>query len=322
MIISCERAMIKHVEDDPVENFEQLWNRMNERYVYFEYKGVDWDSMYNVYRPKVHEDLSNDSLFRVMSDMLYPLRDGHTNLITGFDVSRNWSWYLDRPQNFDFETLERNYLGENYRITGPFINTVFDSVGYMKYGSFSSLFSEDQLDGLLEAFSSYKGLIIDVRDNGGGLVYNAKTLASRFINEEKIMAYIKSKNGVGKDNYTKDKAVYIQPYDEEEYFSKPVVILTNRSCYSATSLFATYMSSLDHVTIIGDTTGGGGGLPITYQLPNSWKIRYSSTVTMDINGFNIEDGVPCDIQVNQTALDIANGIDPILEAGILYVLNQ
>ena len=322
---SCEKIFIADDPiDDPVSNFDHLWTRLDEQYAYFEYRNIDWDSIYNVYRAKVSEDIQNDSLFRVMSNMLFELRDGHVNLMTAFDISRNWEWYLDRPQNFDFSILERNYLGDNYRITGSFINTVFDSVGYIRYASFSDAIYNNQIDALLKAFSNYKGLVIDVRDNGGGYVSNAELLASKFIDEEQVVGYTSTKNGTEHDDFTIDKPIILEPsMDDDMYsFNKPVVILTNRSCYSSTTMFATYMSGLDHVTIVGDTTGGGGGLPITYQLPNGWRVRYSSTITMDKYKFNVEHGVPADIVVTQTSLDLANGVDPILVRGVQEIISK
>ncbi len=116
--------------NDPESNFEILWKRMNERYVFFDYKGIDWDSVYNIYRPRVNRQTNAQELFDIMEQMLNTLRDAHVNLRSDFDISF-YNYYEDAPSNFNFFELEKNYLG-NYKITGRLINSIIDSIGYMK----------------------------------------------------------------------------------------------------------------------------------------------------------------------------------------------
>ena len=67
--VSCERAfMTKDEPSDPVSVFEYLWNRVDQQYVFFDIKGVDWDSVHTVFRPMVYDGMSDDSLFRVCAD--------------------------------------------------------------------------------------------------------------------------------------------------------------------------------------------------------------------------------------------------------------
>jgi C-terminal processing protease CtpA/Prc len=73
------------------------------------------------------------------------------------------------------------------------------------------------------------------------------------------------------------------------------------------------MSTLPNVTIIGDQTGGGGGLPTSYQLPNGWTYRISTTYTSLPSGLNIEKGVPVDFQQVMDPANEALGKDDIIE---------
>ena len=68
---SCERAFMEQNEPkDPVSVFDYLWNKVDQQYAFFDVKGVDWDSVREVYRPKVYEGMDDDSLFNVCAAML------------------------------------------------------------------------------------------------------------------------------------------------------------------------------------------------------------------------------------------------------------
>ena len=95
-LTSCEQLLLDKDEDkSPTNVFEYLWNRVDQLYTFFDVKGVDWDSVYTVYRPMVYDEMSDDSLFRVCAAMLNTLRDGHTNLWSDFDIMRSDTILLD-----------------------------------------------------------------------------------------------------------------------------------------------------------------------------------------------------------------------------------
>ncbi|MCS6824452.1 MAG: S41 family peptidase [Cytophagaceae bacterium] len=321
---SCEKVVIKpDPEGTPTRCFESLYKRVKERYAFLKYKNINWDSVRDALAPKVYDDMSDDSLFKVLDEMLYNLRDGHVNLISPFNISRNWQWYLGYPQNFNSTVLERNYLGNDYHITGPFINKIFvrnnKKIGYMRYSSFSSDFSDYQLNYVITRFQNTDGLIIDLRNNGGGRVNNIYKLINRFVTEKTLIGREYEKSGPGLNDFKLSIEQYAEPAKDEkgnpllQYLYKPIVLLTNRSCYSACNSFVAGMSILNNVTIVGDQTGGGGGLPTSYQLPNGWVYRISTTYSELPDGFNIEHGIPADIHINMDPLREAAGIDDILE---------
>ena len=72
-----------------------------------------------------------------------------------------------------------------------------------------------------------------------------------------------------------------------------------------------------NATLIGGITGGGGGQPTTYYLPNGWAVTMSATrMSLDVNKVHIEGGVEPDIYVTITEEDKANKVDSILEKAI------
>ena len=62
---------------------------------------------------------------------------------------------------------------------------------------------------------------------------------------------------------------------------RKVVVLTNRHSYSATNDFVNSMRCFPNVTLVGDKTGGGSGLPFSSELPNGWGVRFSASPHLD-----------------------------------------
>ena len=333
--LGCERMFIKeNPEPENLEVFDHLWHTIDEKYSFFIDKNIDWEAARQEYRPRAANARNSIDLFNELADMLFLLEDGHVNISAGIDLSRNWDWYLKFPSNFNFDIIERNYLvpSEDYQISGPIHNTIIDSVGYMYYESFSSNVSTSLLDYIILKFSrreinsiegAVAGLIIDVRNNGGGSVSNAFTIANRFATEKTKVADWYYKNGAEHDDFTQAEEKFIEFKGDEDYkFKKPIVILINRSSYSSANFFASMMSFLPNVTLMGDQTGGGGGLPINNELPNGWRFRFSASRTIDANGHNIEFGITPDIAIALDSTELANGRDNLIEEAINFIRSQ
>lgn len=322
-LASCEQVLIEpDPASNPVNNFELLWNTIDKKYSLFTYKNIKWNEVYTRYRPQVSNDMSDEALFKVMTDMLYELKDGHVNLQSNFNISRNWDWFMDYPPNYNANIIERNYLGKDYQIIPPFSTKVINGVGYIRYSSFMSLIDETTLEPLLAQYRDLPGIIFDIRNNTGGLISNASLLAEKLgekTAEEILVGYQRYKAGPKHDDFTKAFPIILEP----EHVNNPrVVILTNRKVYSAANLFTSYMSAFSNVTIIGDQTGGGAGAPYSAELYNGWTFSFSSTQLLDLNQSPIENGIVPDIKVNILLEDEAHGVDTILETALDFILNQ
>ena len=303
--------------DTPTGNFEALWQIIDEHYCFFDYKqheyGLDWNAVYNKYKVRVSDQMTSDQLFEVLTDMLAELRDGHVNLGSSMDYGRYWAWHEAYPQNFS-DTLERRYLGTDYKIAaGMKYRVLDDNIGYIRYDSFLQGIGEGNLDDCLTYLALCRGLIIDIRNNGGGDLTTAEKLAGRFVQEKTLVSYMQHKTGKGHNDFSSLEARYLEPSSNIRWH-KPVCVLTNRSVFSAANDFAVMMHTLPNVKLVGDHTGGGSGMPMSNSLPNGWSVRYSACPMYDAKKQQTEFGIDPDIKAALTDEATAQGIDLIIEA--------
>ena len=156
-----------------------------------------------------------------------------------------------------------------------------------------------------------KGIIIDVRNNTGGNDRYCKVIANHFFDQKRKVEINHFKTGPGHDDFgTIDFSI-----EPKEGFgiSIPTVILTNRACFSACNSFVSWMSTLPHDSIVGDTNGGGVGTPHFSELPNGWTYRYSANKSYRTDGLNMDDGIPPDHFVSLTKKDSTNWKDTLIE---------
>lgn len=299
-------------EDSPSGNFEALWKIMDEHYCFFQEKGVDWDSVHAVYAPRFNAGMTDDQELEVLGNMLAELKDGHVNLFASFDYSRYWGFHEDYPKNYS-DTLARHYLGTDYRISNGFKYRIMDdNVGYLRVPSFEDTIGAGNLDDILLYLQPCLGIIIDLRDNGGGMLTAAEALAARFTDKEILVGYMRHKTGKGHNDFSDMEEQTLKPAKGIRWH-KPVVVLTNRSVYSAANEFVKYMRHCPHVTIVGDRTGGGAGLPFSSELPNGWSIRFSACPMYDTDKQSTENGIEPDIKVGLRTDDFLRGRDTMIE---------
>ena len=314
LFLSCRQGM--EFDSSPRSNIEALWDIIDRRYCFLPYKaetiGLDWNRVREKYTAQVRPDMNSAQLFEVMSNMLAELQDGHVNLYYSADMSRYWSWHEDYPRNFD-EDLRDRYLGKDYKIAaGLKYRILDDNTGYVVYESFSSGIGDGNIDEVLYYLRSCNGLILDIRGNGGGMLTNAERLTAHFTNQRTLVGYTMHKTGPGHNDFSTPQPEYINPSTGIRW-QKPVVLLTNRECYSSANVFVRNMKCLDNVTILGDRTGGGGGLPFTSELPCGWAVRFSACPTMDAQMQHTEFGIEPHIHCALDSADQAKGTDTLIE---------
>lgn len=303
-------------DNSPQGNLDALWKIIDEHYCFLDYKqqeyGLDWQQIHQKYRQQVTGNINNEQLFEVLGNMLSELRDGHVNLSAAHDFARYWQWFENHPANFS-DSLERRYLGTDYRIaSGLRYKVLDDNIGYIRYESFSDGIGSGNLTEVLNYLLLCRGLIIDIRNNGGGDLTNAEKFAARFTNEKTLVGYIQHKTGPGHHDFSEKEPRYIEPAAALRW-QKPVCVLTNRHVFSAANEFTLYMKAMPNVKIVGDRTGGGAGMPFSSSLPNGWVVRFSAVPMYDALHQSTEFGIEPDYPVELQFEDVLRGEDTIIE---------
>ena len=318
LLSACHAKEEMVYSTDPVDNIEALWQIIDTKYCYIDTKGIDWNAIHEEYVAKAAVLNKNDrmALFDLCAGMLDSLRDGHVNLYSDFDRSYNTAWYDTFPANYN-SNLQQLYL-KDYRIAGGlyYCTIANGKVGYIYYPSFSNSIGVSNLYWIFTTFKDCKGLIIDVRNNGGGEITNAYKLAAPFFTENQTIGFWQHKTGPGHNDFSP-----MEPMTLDESLVKlckwlrPVVVLCNRHTYSAANLFVSMMRYAEQSTIIGGISGGGGGMPMSYEIPIGWMVRFSSVRMYDRDKKDIEPGIEPDIVVTMTSTDK----DDIIEKAIQVI---
>ncbi|MBK9488702.1 MAG: S41 family peptidase [Haliscomenobacter sp.] len=319
LLVSCETLIFdQEATDNPRENFDYLWRQCNEKYSFFEYKKIDWQAMNAKYAAQIKDKMTSDELFKVLFSMLNELQDGHVNLISPFRQSR-FDFDLLGPENIDLRVVRENYLKNDYIITGPFQHNVVGAdkkIAYVRYNSFEDRVAPAHVAYILSYYRNTQGLILDIRQNGGGSAANIFKILNQLVSEKTLLYNSFLKSGPGKDDFAGPQPAYAEPDENRFKYGKKIAVLIDRGTFSAASFFALGAREVDNMIVIGDKSGGGLGLPNGGQMPNGWTYRFSISQTLSPAGENFENGVPPDIQVILTKSDRDRGVDTVIERAI------
>ena len=176
-------------------------------------------------------------------------------------------------------TIKYEITREKVKVNQVEGKVISENIGYINFSSFDETTAEDfktQYEEL--AKQNIKSLIIDLRNNGGGIVDQALKIADYIADKDSVLLYEVDKNG--KETVNKAK--------EDPIINIPIIILTNENTASASEILAGALKDLGKAKIVGTTTYGkgviqqilklndGSGLKITieeYQTPNRNKIH-------------------------------------------------
>ncbi|WP_338791791.1 S41 family peptidase [Bernardetia sp. MNP-M8] len=327
LLFSCEKGFFEEPVNDPETNFEIFWKEFDEYYAPFEFKDLNWQDEYSQNRPLVTPITTNEELWNICTQMIDKLDDSHTFMI---DYYHDKKFFLSGSRTrehaiaeFSRKVVRENYMNFLYEVARDTAITYGliqgKNIGYIHFGDMQGDYPRD-IQKIVEKFDNTEGLIVDIRNNGGGDPDYAFTSAGAFSDGEHFIFTVQSKNGSAHDDFDEPTKKITQKPDGYRYL-KPVVLITDRQTISAGEDFCLNMKAFSHVYHIGDKTSGGtSNLSAIRTLPNGWAFGFSYQKTLSPSGVSFEGvGIPPDFFIKNTNVDIQQGIDKVLEYAIAYL---
>jgi carboxyl-terminal processing protease len=321
------------VVNDPERNFEFLWKALDLNYALFKAKHIDWQALYNIYRPLVTERTTDEELFAIMTKMLGHLNDNHVRLSSATPERFFEAGYLGNVFGkagikklralLSNRPVPDKHFKEALKETGDKIfayGWLDDTIGYFHCNAFINAESSTKaIDEIMMEFKNARALVVDVRRNSGGDDLISKLIASRFADQKRLYMTTQDRCGPSHDDFDPKKHFFVEP-DGPRQFTKTVVLLANRLSISAAEDFIMAMRILPHVTVVGDFTSGCFADKFYVELPNGWKLSLSMSLFLDQNGFCWEGiGVPPDIKISCDYNEVVPENDPALATAISLI---
>ena len=171
-------------------------------------------------------------------------------------------------------------------------------VGYIKLNSFTQTASADVKKALLDlkAKNTLSGLVLDLRDNGGGLLTEAVNIVNLFVKKNELVVSTKGKQ--------KDKNRSYQTSMEPVDLNIPLVVLVNGNSASASEIVAGALQDLDRAVIVGSRTYGKG------LVQNVFPLSYNTQVKITVAKYYIPSG-RCIQEIDYAHKNTAGGVDNI-----------
>lgn len=190
----------------------------------------------------------------------------------------------------DGEDKELEYTVERRRIEVPTIeySMLDNKIGYIAITEFDKVTApqfREAIDDLEK--QGQEGLIIDVRDNPGGLLDTVTDMLDRML-PEGLIVYTEDKYGQREEKTS----------DNKEVFDKPLVVLINENSASASEIFAGAIQDYEIGTLVGTTTFGKGIVQSIYPLNDDTAIKVTVSKYFTPKGRNIHEiGITPDVEV-------------------------
>lgn len=193
--------------------------------------------------------------------------------------------YIKKGEKTSFELVIKReneektlILERKHVVINSVSSEIYDDVGYIKINTFAKN-SDELVKAEMDKFNTkVDKLIIDLRDNTGGLLSQAESLSDLFVEKGKNIYQIKDKNG------------YITPYKAQEGVYrkfKKIVVLVNGNSASASEVLALALKESANATIVGVKTFGKGTVQQTKMLDSGAMVKYTSSYWLSPNGNSI-----------------------------------
>jgi len=189
------------------------------------------------------------------------------------------------------DAKDHEYTMKREKVENPTVEykMLDNNIGYIQVSSFYEVTAKQFIDAVGDLnVQGMEGLIVDLRDNGGGLLNIAVEMLDFMLPEGKIV-YTEDKNGNIIDSYSST---------DEQQFTKPLVLLVNEYSASASEIFAGAIKDYGIGTLVGHTTYGKGIVQRLFPLDDGSAVKVTIAKYFTPNGNDIHKvGIKPDVEV-------------------------
>ncbi|MEM0938660.1 MAG: S41 family peptidase [Bacteroidota bacterium] len=324
VLLACENILVNdEIATDQTSIFNLFWEDYNRNYAGFVVRNIDWDSTRSSALTSIKGGLSEEEFFELLGSIVVNFEDIHAEIIDTH--GRRIRYSPKNPSSISMIGPLNDYLISARKAGEIFTygNIINEEIGYIQIPTFSSRFSlnqYEQIDIVIRNLGNIKGLVLDLRNNGGGQSDRQKTVTQRFVKNSFTYIQGQFRNGCDHNNFDPPISDDISPGGSIQ-FTGPTVILANRASGSSAEVFVMTLETQEHIMIVGDTTAGGLGLNTWRELPNGWNYRMTLTLTSNGDGISYEaQGIPPHEVVFFTKQDSIDRVDPQLDRAIELLL--
>jgi len=342
-----------------VQDFDELWRTLDERYCFFGEKATDWKKVRAVYRPQAANAQTDEQYVAVLHRTLNELYDPHTRLSdapASFPRSPPYDLWIERTpgaarivsvkpdsaasaaglkpgdlvvaaegmaieraaaahrpiclkhpdpaaEDYAWAAAVAGVRGQDRRLrvrsadgserevvlgkppdaSGNAVSWrgLVGGFGYIRIPSFAGAAAVTQFDDALAALRDTRGLIIDVRANGGGDTAVARPIMGRFITERRPYAKMRRRQGRGLSPFWTE---WVEPRGPFTY-GAPVVVLADRWSASMAEGFPMGMRGIGRAKVVGTPMMGLGAAVFPLRLDRTGvAAQYSAEPVYDVGG--------------------------------------
>jgi carboxyl-terminal processing protease len=164
-------------------------------------------------------------------------------------------------------------------------------IGYLGLERFTER-TDAELAAALEALeqAEARGLVLDLRGNGGGLVDSAVAVAGRFLQDGEVVLHQRSRAGERAFRARSKESVVL-----------PLVVLVDAQTASAAEIVAGALQAHDRALLVGDDTFGKGSVQEIHDLSDGSSLHVTAAIWLTPNGHEIDQqGLKPDIEVGDS----------------------
>ena len=306
--------------DTPQSNFDVFWTTYAEQYPFFKMKGIDWQAVRDKYRPQITDKTTGKELFDILKSMIEPLHDAHTYLVregASRQAFQGWRLGVNRLSDADKKKIasiiETKYVHGKLRSwcrNQLKYGVTPDAIGYLSIHAFAgytfnnefeagSKALESALDEIFQDAQKLRGLVVDVRINGGGSDVYGVAVASRLAPKE-YLAFAKVARNDPRDpaHFTPGQDSFATVSSRPHFHGKVVELTGGNSVSAAETFTMALMGRTPAIQRIGENTQGVFSDILSRRLPNGWRFGLPNEIFLTKDGKSFDGpGIPPDIRV-------------------------